>query len=377
MPTEQQLYAAIPDNNDFYAHLGPLNFDVCYSRGLHAAESLQRKRAYDNGYVGAFCDAPRPTGIRNPKSVPDWARSIERFEADRFAAEHPDGTPNILDQLGDMQNGEGKCNLPFRLAKRFDPRTLTGNQDTGNCTACSLNWNLLNTLLALEIAVNEKSFSFGDSFGTAITYGDRGHSGQGMSISRAAWSAVNHGSNRRMIYLGGRYDFRDENTDERYGMNWGGSGPPADILAETKKHVVTKVGQCPTLDAKTQRDLLFNNVLLHHGGVLTGTRSGTPLHGLTGVGAHAQSTLGYDDREETKGRLNLPDDIYVVFFWQSWGSYYSVSNWPEDLFGPYYPGCWAMRSDHALRIHNQGSTYGYYSLDSFGPRDLDWDVIVP
>jgi len=354
----------IPASNTLVNFLD-LNTDVAATRGLRFAMGLMLKRAYDRGFVGCFCQ----------QEGPDWARKIEKYEADRFRRENGPHSC-LLDQIGDkLQDGSGKRSPPLGLAQRFDPRSLRGSQDFGNCTAFSLR-ELLNMLKALRIAIAKRVLRFGDAYGTATIYGGRGHGGQGMALSTAANIVSHWGANMRAVYLDGRYDFRNEDRDESYGNSWGSSGTPRDLLEACKAEgTVTKVGSLPRLDKKMLKDLLYSGVMIHHGGTLTWSRSGDPLCSLTGVGLHAQGTLGCDDTDEARKHCNLPDDEFVVFGNQTWGDYYSISRWLEEPWWQYVPGIAPHTATDALRIINQGS-YGYYTLDGLKPSDLDWSDVV-
>jgi len=353
----------VPASNTLANYLD-LNADVVATRGLRWAMGLMVKRAYDRGFVGCFC-----------REGPDWARKIEAYEADRFRRE---SGPNasLLDQIGSrLQDGSGKRSPPLALATRFDPRALRGNQAYGNCTAASLGWDAMNMLNAIEVAIKEEPQRFGEPFATALIYGSRGHGGQGMALSTAANTAARWGVSRRKLYCG-RYDCREEDRDENYGNSWGDGGVPQCLADECKADgVVTKVGSLPRLDGKMLKDLLYSGVMIHHGGTLTGTRSGDPLTRLTDVGPHAQTTLGYDDTDEAREHCSLPDDEFVVFQQQTWGDYFSISRWRPDLWGDYVPGTWPLKASDALWVVNQGG-YGYYTLDGLKPSDLDWSDIL-
>jgi len=343
------------------------------STGIREMSSILTASAYQKGFVGCFT---------NSNDQPEWARKFARYRDDIF--QHENDTPDLMDQLSKegitLKSGKGKRGIPLNLARQFDSRCLMGNQNYGNCTACSLGWDVLNMLNAIQIAVKGEAFSFGNPFGTALIYACRGHSGQGMALSDAANAASKYGVSRRQTYCDGKYDFRDEDADESFGNRNGRSGPPSDLIEETQQDgKVIKVGSLGTMTKEKLRDLLYSHVMIHHGGTLTGTRTGDPICKLTGVGGHAQTTLSFDDTDECKSRLRLRNDEYVVFNQNSWGNYYNISNWIPEMWGPYVPGTWPILASDAVRICNQGQygCYGYYTLEGLAPLDLDWKVIIP
>lgn len=360
----------IPSTNTI-GHFAPIS--VPLQMGVRRIASEITADAYRRGFVGCFTD---------DNNQPEWARKIARYRGDIFM--HETDTPMLEDQFNIhgvvLKSGEGKRGFPLNLARQFNPICLMGNQNYGNCTACSLTWDLLNLLNAIQIAHKGAAFSFGDPFGTAVVYACRGYSGQGMALSDAAWAVTNNGPSRRKKYCDGKYDFRDEDVDEAFGNKYGRSGPPSDLTDETKEESrVIKVGDAGSMDKEKLKDFLYNGALIHHGGTLTGSRTGDPICRLTGVGGHAQTTLSYDDTDECRDRLKLSKGEYVVFNQNTWGDYYSISNWQEDLWGPYVPGTWPILASDAVRICNQGSygCYVYYTLEGLAPLDLDWKEIVP
>jgi len=355
--------ALVPTSNCLANYLD-LNSDVVTTHGVRRGVGLMLKRAYDRGFVGCFAETP---------DSPEWARKIAQYESDRFRDESS-GSSSLMEQIGrELYDGEGKRSAPLALAQRFDPRCLTGSQAYGNCTACSCGWDIANMLNAIEVAVQGESQAFGDPFATALIYGMRGHGGEGMALATAADASRRYGISRRTAYDG--YDCRSEDRDESYGNSWGRSGPPK-AFRDQVQGKVAKVGSLGHINKADLRDLLYSGVMIHHGGTLTGTRTGSPLVRLTGVGPHAQSTLGFDDTDEARRHCGLPDDEFVVFNQNSWGDYYNVSRWREDLWGPYVEGTWPVKASDAVRVINQGS-YGYVHYDGPKPPPLDWSVIIP
>ncbi len=353
----------VPASNCLANYLD-LNADVVVTSGVRRGVGLMMKRAYDRGFVGCFADT---------EDSPNWARRIAKYESDRFRDEC-NGSPSLMEQIGrTLYDGEGKRSAPLALAQQFDKRCLTGAQAFGNCTACSCGWDIMNMLNAIEVAVKGESQAFGDPFATALIYGLRGHGGQGMALSTAASGARDYGVSRRTNYDG--YDCRSEDRDESYGNQWGRSGPPKAFSDQVTGRVV-KVGTLDHVNKAELRDLLYSGVMIHHGGTLTGTRTGSPLVSLTGVGPHAQSTLGMDDTDEARKHCGLADDEFVVFNQQTWGPYFNISRWREDLWGPQVEGTWPVKASDALRVVNQDS-YGYVAYDGPKPPPLDWDVIIP
>lgn len=200
------------------------------------ARPLDIRRAYENGLPG----------------TPFSHRELDEFLG---GSKHPMFGPAAYNLVG---SGKGKLVLLHKLIKQYDPYFgETEKQDTGDCTSHGTR-NAADLTRVAEIATGERE-SFIVRSATEPIYGARGHSGQGMSVVRAA-KFVSSGAG---ILLRKKYDELDLDLSQynaRIGMNWGSRGVPDSVVQEAKKHSFETASLVTTIEEA--RDAIANGYAL-------------------------------------------------------------------------------------------------------------------
>jgi hypothetical protein len=341
--------------SDYYNHFAPYLPPASRVLGIKVDAERRMAAAYRAGFSGCFLT----------KTGEPWMMKIAQDDRDclREQSSLPWRVSEAIPQSF-QGKGEGQrcCNWNFILA--INGKSLSGSQDYGNCTSWATREGL-EQLTGVQIALSGNLYNYPGRAGTAITYGNRGTSGQGMSLARAMWSIQNDGWNFEIVYLDGRYDLREENTDEYYGNKWGRSGPPSDLVQVTREMKIAHVAEVGSLEEA--RDALFGGASVIHGSNLTGTTKGTLISSLTSIGGHAQALLGYDDTDEfrewyerttgkkAEGAAWIND--------QSWGDSWNafpIELWPTHLWGVRPPGAWVLWSGDQNKVIRQwGDCYAF------------------
>jgi intein/homing endonuclease len=197
---------------------------------------LDIRRAYENGLPGTPFDA----------------KELDEFLGE---AKHPlfgAAAYNLED------SGKGKLVLLHKLIKQYDPKFgETEKQDTGDCTSHGTR-NAADLTRAAEIVSGEAE-SFLVRSATEPIYGARGHSGQGMSVVRAArFVTYDAGLLLRKNYEDLDLDLSEYNA--RIGMGWGGRGVPSNVIKEAKKHSFQTASLVTTVEEA--RDAIANGYAL-------------------------------------------------------------------------------------------------------------------
>ena len=331
---------------------------------------------YAKGFTGCVTGAP---------DSPGWAQSIALRARDQFRAQCRNASWRIDDIVPSQYAGVGAgkrfCgwNYYLQLDKSLGQgRALRGSQDYGNCTSW-MTREMVGTCLGIDVVHKAEPHRYTARPGTALVYGSRGWSSQGMALGTAMDAVHNIGIQLEAVYCGGKYDLRDENTDESYGNKWGGSGPPSCLKEEVSGDRMDYVGQV-TGGLEAVKDLLYAGYAIGTGCTLTGKGPANPVcQGLQSIGGHAQACLGYDDTDECRSYLeslgrNIGDDC-VMFMDQSWGpNWLQVSNWNAALWGEPSEGMWPITGKDFMKIYNQwGDVWAINNVLGFPLRDLpDW-----
>lgn len=357
----------IPKSNDLDSRF---SVNLADTGSIASQVSRAMLDAYRAGMISCFVD---------DEEQPTWACQAEQYDRDEFLAnaKYP-----VFSEFGSplqANSGKGKRAVYWNYALRLDRRSFVMRQNYSNCTFCSLaeGMNLMRGFRQLGLGLSD---DWKSRHGT-VWYCLRGHCGNGSSLSSAANAITRYGLQLRMSYCGGKYDFTDEDYDEKCGQKWCRSGPPDDLAKETQKALHHTVSFERDVTADVVRDTLFNGGFIHHGSSRTGT-GGSPVGGLQRIGAHAQAVLGYDDTDEwrewyerTAGVKARPHDFPVIND-NTWGpGWISVKNWPSHLWGAYPEGAWvAWYSDMAKAI--LPSSYIYLpNTDGFQPNPVDWNFL--
>lgn len=340
------------------------------SRLLGARGNAQRQieLAYAAGFSGCF----------NTRSGPAWCRDLAAYDRDqlREALGKYRAAEVIPSAFQGTAAGKRACHWNHILA--INPLALSGSQDYGNCTSWMTREGVEHTL-GVDIAVKGDLHEYRGRTGTAVTYGSRQSSGQGMTLSRAMWAIQNFGIAQEKVYCDGKYDLSTEDADEAAGNRWGRSGPPEDLLTEIKgDRIATVVEISTTAEAM---DALYGGAACGHGSTLTGTTKGTLISGLTSIGGHAQALLGYDDTDEfrqwyeqTAGeRITGP----VFINDQSWGANWNAFRadlWPSHLWGERPEGAWVLAESDMQKVISQwGDAYAWSNVEGLVRDGIpDW-----
>jgi hypothetical protein len=341
--------------------------------GFSVACSRALERAYESGFHGAF-----GTG----GDVPEWCRVIATYERDKLIAE-TEGSVQLEELLPTDVQGQGRgkraCHWNYYL--ETDPaRALRGSQDYGNCTAWALR-EITGCELATDIKHRHESQQYTKRPGTAVTYGSRGHSGQGSALATLVRVIHQKGIQVEEVYCDGKYDLRNEVDDERYGNSWGRSGPPSCILNEIANDKIETWAYATDADACL--DVLWAGHFMFHGSTLTAnTNSGRLVSSLRSIGGHAQAWIGYDDTDEARDWVRQVDGTDLGNDWiaindQSWGRWntFPDSKWPTHLWGKRPEGVWCVRGSDQMKIVRQWKDcIAISNVKGFPRRDLDWSM---
>lgn len=318
--------------------------------------------AYKAGYFGCFgAHEDCPTWMRK---VAEWDRNqfIERVGDDRWQVEAV--FPQVL-----AGSGAGKKSLNHLHIMQLIPNAFSGSQDHGNCRAWSMRMGT-QTVVGMDIAsgdVHRTEFRHG----TALVYGSRKSSSQGMTMSRGCEVVTTIGQSEEKDY--GFIDLSSEKADEDYGNSWGRSGPPQQLVDACMGDQMERAYHIERPTADMVMDLFYNQSVIDTGSQMTGKGPGSPIVGLQSIGGHAQVATGYDDTDECKSKLGVREA--VVFMQQSWGpTWITINNWPEDLWGPRPEGCWPILMSNFLRLVSQwNDSWAIVGARGFVARRLpDW-----
>jgi hypothetical protein len=173
----------------------------------------------------------RNTSERGP---PHWLTHSLTFDPREHEA-FVQQTPKFA-SLHHGPSSVGKTRLLYRAARVFDPAIFDDDaQTTGDCVSHATA-NACSTVNAFQILAERSPFEWTARAATEPIYGHRGHSGKGMTVSRAA-DFINRvgGVPLRIAY--GKYNF--EHYDSRVGTSWGISGVPRDLVRQLRDHQMT------------------------------------------------------------------------------------------------------------------------------------------
>lgn len=333
-----------------------------------AHRSLMLAAAALEEQIGVYLDVPEH---------PAWARQIARWDYDEARAECrcewrvEAAIPSELHGIG-----RGKRALGFRLAMGISPSLFAGAQSYNNCAAWCQRANN-GCALAFDIAAKGELHAYEADPGTAVTWAYRGSRGNtGMTLDRCAWVGHNVGVQLRRKYLDGKYDFTGQSADESYGLRWGGSGAPKDLLDAIAGDKIEQIGE--VRDEEAVLDALYLGGSIMTGSTLTAA-SGDPVSPLTRIGGHAQALVGYDDTDEFRAWYQQTTgkrlDDWVGIFDQSWyPNWITVKNWPTQLWGDRPEGAFVLAGRDAMQLVRQSPTF---SADSKGARVFNSVVGFP
>jgi hypothetical protein len=316
--------------------------------------------------------------LADHEDCPEWARRVSRYDRDQF-----------IDRVGVNRyrvgsvfpsalagSGEGKKSLNHLHVMQQLPKAYSGTQDYNNCRSWSMKFSSM-TVLGMDIASGDLHRAE-TQHGTALVYGSRqSGSDSGMTMSRGCEVVTSIGQSEVKDY--GFVNLSAEKDDESYGLKWGRSGPPQQLIDAVKGDQVERAYHVDEPTPAIIKDLFYNQATIDTGSSVTGSGPGNPLVGLRSIGGHAQAATGYDDTDECRARLNLKAGESVVFMQQSWGSdWIQINSWPEDLWGPRPEGCWPITMTNFLKlIRGWDDAWAIVGIKGFAPRRLpDWGSVL-
>lgn len=316
---------------------------------------------------GCFVDSP---------DAPEWARQMARrgMAAFRDSARH--GHRAELLMGADIQGtGNGKRAVNFQFAMKLDPYILQGNQDFGNCTSWATREDI-GCCIAADMATG-RPHDYTHRPGTAVIYGSRGTSQQGMDLGTAARVVTTLGISLEKDYPG-IADLSTEDKDEKAGNNWGARGVPKALLDAIAGNIIETAAEVTEKEAV--KDLLQSGYFAITGSTRTAKSAGDPVSPVGPVGGHCQALIGYDDTDEfrewyakTTGK-KLAEGVFI--FDQSWGpDWLKVTNWPTELWGPRPEGAFVLKESDGMQLVSTqyGGAIAFSRVKGFPARTMpDW-----
>lgn len=261
-------------------------------------------RLYDNGFSGTIYE--------------EGARE-ELFGSLQW----PDGEQAAYD-FGLVGTGKGKLSIPFIYAFQHWPKCWPSpNQTTGDCVSHA-GKNCGVVAIGVDIVTGTPDPVTGKMEGwpevSAIAeehgvvaceniYGERGHRGQGANCDRLVKYTVTEGG----IILRKNYpeigiDFEKYNAS--LGIQWGGSGTPAEVDALGKQHQLRTATDAP--NHEVVRDYVANGYCawVCSGLGFSKQRDENGFSEKSGSWAHSWVIMGYDDRPEIHAKYGEALALY-------------------------------------------------------------------
>jgi len=264
------------------------------------------------------------------------------------------GSPEFGDVAPHLKGkGAGRLSTPYKSVLRFAPKSFTDEaQTTGDCTSHGTR-NAHDISRAVEIDVKGEPESWEARGATEPIYGNRGHSGAGMSPARATMWCHEYG-----IMIRKDYGFVDlSEYDSRIGARWGRSGPPTPVRETAAEHPCKYYARIRNVEEL--RDAL-----------------------AAGMGAHVGSQYGNDGKRDSNGvaRWNASwnhdmcvgaadetgDDLYFLVI-NSWGIWNDGGH-PEG--GPIPGGAFLVPSRDMSRMIASGECWVVGDVTGYPARDL-------
>lgn len=294
---------------------------------------LQILNAYNNGFIGSICDEEGREKLLSESKYPFFGAAATSIQ----------------------DSGKGKIALPFKNLLKFDIRSFNERQTTGDCVSHAAR-NAVDITRSTEI-VNGDRESFIVRSATEGIYGNRGHTGQGMTCEGAVRYLTKTGG----IVLRKKYGKHDLSVyNGRMAASWGRSGTPSEITSEARNNQVKTASNIKSISEA--RDALFNGYGIFACSNL-GFSSKRDKHGIaqrSGSWAHAMAWIAMDDSREIY-------DETLFLIQNSWGVWNSG---PKRFDQP--DGSFWVRQSVAEAIIAQGSTWGLSNVDGFPPQKIQW-----
>ena len=227
-----------------------------------------------------------------------------------------------------------------------------------NCVSHAIR-NAADVARAVEIDIKGEREEFVARGATEGIYGVRGHTGEGMTCSRAArFVSKDGGILLRQKY--GQYDLSKYNGS--LASSWGRSGTPQDLINEAKKNPVGTVSLVRSV--QEAKDALANGygIALCSMYGFSSNRDDNGIARRQGSWAHAMAWIGCDD---TKTRLN--ETLFLIQnSWGLWNGGPKVHEQPDGSF-------WIREADAAGMIAQEGA-WVFSNVQGFPRRKISWSI---
>jgi len=251
-------------------------------------------------------------------------------------------------------SGKSKLSLPYKSVLKFDKNPYNERQSTGDCVSHGTR-NACDLTRAVEIDIRGDRKGWIVRGATEAIYGARGHSGQGMSCSRAADFVSNIGGIVLRKNYSGVADFSKYNGG--LGAKWGGRGLPDPVIDIANDHQIKTVSLVSTVEEA--RDALANGygiaVCSNYG--FSNKRDKHGFAKTSGSWAHCMAWIACDDTGN--------EPAFLVQ--NSWGKWNDGGH-PE--WGPIPDGSFLIHADAAAGMLKQNGSYAFSDFDGFPLQKL-------
>lgn len=250
-------------------------------------------------------------------------------------------------------SGKGKLSLPYKSVLKFDKKSFTERQTTGDCVSHGTR-NACDISRAVEIDVGHEHEAWIARGATEAIYGARGHGGQGMSCARAATFVSENGG----IMLRKNYGVVDlSKYNGNIGANWGGRGLPDKVIDLANDHQIKTVSLVRTVEEA--RDALANGygLAVCSGYGFSNKRDKKGFAKQSGSWAHCMAWIACDDTGS--------EPAFLVQ--NSWGKWNDGGH-PE--WGPIPDGSFLIHADVAAGMLKGNGSYAFSNFDGFPVQKL-------
>jgi hypothetical protein len=261
-------------------------------------------------------------------------------------------------QVKNIKIEEGKKTVYDIGVSHKDHAFIANGAIAHNCVSHAFR-NGSDTTRAVEIDIKKEREGFIASGATEAIYGVRGHTGEGMTCSRAARFLNQDGG----ILLRKKYDNYDlSKYNGKLGDSWGRTGTPRELVEVAKQNQVKTVSLIKSV--QEAKDAIANGYCLAvcsmYGFSSTRDKNGIAIR--NGQWSHAMSWIGVDD---TKERLN--ETLFLIQ--NSWGVWNSGPKFYEQPDGSFW-----IREQDAAGMIASGEAWALSNVSGFPPRKISWSI---
>lgn len=251
-------------------------------------------------------------------------------------------------------SGKGKLSLPFLSYLKLDKGAFSERQTDSDCVSHSMR-NACDISRAVEIDIKGENESWLARGATEIIYLSRGHSGAGMSCSRAADFVTRIGGILVRKKYGKIIDLSV--YDSKIGANKNGRGVSEDVLDIANDHQMKTASLVRSVEEA--RDALANgyaiSICSNHG--FSKVRDDHGFVKKQGSWAHALTVIGMDDYSNHKGAILA----------NSWGAWCSGGD-PE--WGKLPIGCFMITYEDLADMIKGNGAYAMSNFNGFPAQKL-------